>query len=462
MFENNFQGYHDDDGQQRKVYSVSELNAEIKTLIEESYPFVWIVGEISNLRIPASGHFYLTLKDSASQISAVMFRGQQRHLKFMPADGMSVTGMGRLAVYEPRGTYQIILEYLEPSGIGALQIAFEKLKRRLAEEGCFDDRFKKPLPFLPKHISIITSPTGAVVHDILKTVDRRFANLHIQILPAKVQGHGAAEEIVAALELLNARNEADVAILARGGGSLEDLQAFNSEPVARAIFGSRIPIVSAVGHETDYTIADFVADLRAPTPSAAAELVVPEKSELQRRCKDALTHLKTKFLHYFRELNLVLSEISKRLIDPRRKLADFRLRLDDLYDRFNRVFDRRIRREREYLGFWQDRLDANNPRVFTLKSKKRLEQINQNLIKSLLIYNHSKKIITRELSAKLEALNPLAILARGYSVTRTIPAAAVVKDSQVVALGQELEVMLAKGRLICRVKGKTNDGEKNI
>jgi exodeoxyribonuclease VII large subunit len=222
--------------QQRKIYSVSELNAEIKSLLEERFPFVWIYGEISNFRIPVSGHFYFTLKDSASQISAVMFRGQQRNLKFMPEDGMTVTGMGRLSVYDPRGTYQIILEYLEPSGIGTLQIAFEKLKRRLADEGLFDEAHKRLLPFLPRKISIITSPTGAVIHDILNIINRRFPNIHIQIIPVKVQGHGSAEEIAAALELLNSRNEADVAVLARGGGSLEDLQAFNTELVARAIF----------------------------------------------------------------------------------------------------------------------------------------------------------------------------------------------------------------------------------
>ena len=462
MFEDNFTHQSEAGRQERKIYSVSELNAEIKTLIEDSFPFVWIFGEISNLRIPASGHFYFTLKDGASQISAVMFRGQQRHLKFEPEDGMSVTGMGRLGVYEPRGTYQIILEYLEPSGIGALQIAFEKLKKRLAEEGCFDAQFKKPLPFLPKHISIITSPTGAVVHDILKTINRRFGNLHIQIVPVKVQGRGAAEEIASALDLLNTRNETEVAILARGGGSLEDLQAFNSELVARAIFASKIPIVSAVGHETDYTISDFVADLRAPTPTAAAEMIVPEKSELQRHCSDVSRHLKTRILYYFKALNLKLNEISKRLVEPRRKLADHRLRLDDLCARFGRILRFKVRREREYLDFWRDRLGANTPGLVILKAKKQLEQINQNLIKSLIIYNHSKKIKGRELRAKLEALNPLAILARGYSVTRTIPQATVIKDSQKVTLNQELEVLLAKGTLICRVKGKVNDGKKNI
>jgi exodeoxyribonuclease VII large subunit len=462
MSENNFQYSNDGAGRQRKIYSVSELTAEIKSLIEDSFPFVWLFGEISNFRIPASGHYYFTLKDNASQINAVMFRGQQRQLKFEPEDGVSVTAMGRLSVFEPRGTYQIILEYIEPSGIGALQIAFEKLKRRLAAEGCFDDSFKKPIPFLPNNISVITSPSGAVIHDILKTVNRRFAKCHIQIIPVNVQGPGSAAKIVAALELLNARNEADVAILARGGGSLEDLQAFNTESVARAIFESKIPIISAIGHETDYTIADFVADLRAPTPTAAAELAVPEIADLQRRCNDLLIRLQTNFLHYFDRLNLQLSEFSSRLVNPRRKLEDYRLQLDDLCARMHRILLFRVRKEREFVDFWQNRLKANKPRELFIKAKQKLEQVNQNLFKTLIISNHSKKIHIRELSASLAALNPLAILARGYSVTRTIPDAVVVKNSQKVALGQKLEVMLAKGRLICHVKGKVDHGKKDF
>ncbi|MEJ2166622.1 MAG: exodeoxyribonuclease VII large subunit [Desulfobacterales bacterium] len=447
---------------QRKIYSVSELNAEIKSLLEERFPFVWIYGEISNFRIPVSGHFYFTLKDSASQLSAVMFRGQQRNLKFMPADGMTVTGMGRLSVYDPRGTYQIILEYLEPSGIGALQIAFEKLKRRLADEGLFDAAHKRLLPFLPGKISIITSPTGAVVHDILNIINRRFPNIHVQIIPVKVQGHGSAEEIAAALELLNSRNEADVAILARGGGSLEDLQAFNSEMVARAIFASKIPIVSAVGHETDYTISDFVADFRAPTPSAAAELVVPQRSELQRRCDEMLMRLVNNTLNYFKGLKVKLNDFSQRLVRPRRRFEDYRLRLDDLTARLNRILFFRMRRERQHLALWENRLAANSPRILLKKTHYQLDQNYNNLLKSFIIYKNSRQIEIRALTAKLEALNPLAILARGYSVTRTIPDAMVVRDSETVALDQDLEVMLAKGRLLCRVQGKTNDGKKDI
>ena len=440
------------------IYTVSELNANIKSLIEEKFPFVWIFGEISNFRIPASGHFYFTLKDDASQISSVMFRGQQRNLKFEPEDGLNVTGMGRISVYEPRGTYQIIIEYLEPSGAGALQIAFEKLKKRLADEGCFDDVHKKPLPFLPHKISIITSPSGAVVHDILHIINRRFPNLAIQIIPVKVQGEGAVEQIVAAVEQLNLAKDSDVAILARGGGSLEDLQAFNTESVARAVFSSKIPIISAVGHETDYTISDFVADLRAPTPSAAAELVVPQKSELKQHCKDLGTLLKIKIDHYFKSLNQKINENTKRLVDPRRKLEDSCLKVDDLTARLNRILFHRILRERKYYDFWDDRLHVNSPIHLFKNNKIILEQNYNKLFKSFKIYNKLNQIKVRELAATLQVLSPAAILARGYSITRTIPGKTVVKDPETVSLDQDLEVMVASGRLYCRVKGKSTNG----
>lgn len=446
----------------RKIYSVSELNAEIKALLEESYPFVWLSGEISNFRIPASGHFYFSIKDATSHISAVMFRGQQRQLKFEPEDGMSITGMGRISVYEPRGTYQIILEYLEPSGVGALQVAFEQLKNRLADEGLFDDEFKTDIPFIPNKIGIITSRSGAVVHDILQVVRRRFPNIAIQIYPVKVQGDGAVENIIDALELLNDRAECDVGILARGGGSLEDLQAFNSESVARAIFGSKIPIISAVGHETDYTIADFVADLRAPTPSAAAELVVPEKSVLEHRCHELTGRLNSVIYNYFSNLKIRVREISQRLIDPRRRVEDLRLRIDDLGLRLNRIFAYRLRRDRENLAFRIDRLQANTPQLLIRKMKTKLEQNYHNLLKSYLLLNTSKQIKMRELTAKLETLSPVAILSRGYSITRTIPEARVIKDTRAVALNQDVEVMVANGRLFCRVKGKSTDGKENI
>ena len=445
-------------GSRTNIYTVSELNTNIKSLIEENFPFVWIFGEISNFRVPASGHFYFTLKDQTSQISSVMFRGQQRNLKFEPEDGLNVTGMGRISVYEPRGTYQIILEYLEPSGAGALQFAFEKLKKRLAAEGFFDEVHKKPIPFIPNKISIITSPSGAVVHDILHIINRRFENLAIQIIPVNVQGEGSVEQIVAAVEWLNVAKDSDVAILARGGGSLEDLQAFNAESVARAVFLSKIPIISAIGHETDYTISDFVADLRAPTPSAAAELVVPEKSELEQHCKDIGTLLKIKINHYFKYLNQKLDQNFNRLVDPRRKLEDSCLKVDDLTARLNRVLFHRILRERNKYDLWDGRLHVNNPINLFKNIKKQLEQNYNNLLKSFEIYNKSNQIKIRELAATLQALSPAAILARGYSITRTIPGKTVVKDPETVSLDQDLEVMVASGRLYCRVKGKSTNG----
>jgi exodeoxyribonuclease VII large subunit len=445
-------------GGTQKIYTVSELNAKIKMLLEESYPFVWISGEISNFRRPISGHVYFTLKDNASQISAVMFRGQQNHLKFEPEDGMSVTGMGRISVYEPRGTYQIILEYMEPSGIGALQIAYEKLKARLAEEGYFDEAHKKPLPFLPQRISIITSPSGVVVHDILKIIQRRFENIVIEIIPVKVQGDGADDEIVEGLKLLNDRGEADLAILARGGGSLEDLHAFNSEPVARAIFHSQIPIVSAIGHETDFTIADFVADLRAPTPSAAAEMAVPLKVELNRRCTELTSMLNSNINRYINGLQLELKAISEKLIDPRKKIQDLKLNIDDLTARLNRQISAFLNIKQEHLGWWMDRLTVNKPIDQIKKLNEKLDDLFNNMLKSYVIYNNQNKSKLRELIATLHALSPMEILNRGYSITRTIPHARIVKDSDMVALNQEVEVMLAKGRLFCHVRRKSTDG----
>lgn len=442
----------------QKIYSVSELNANIKILLEESFPFLWICGEISNFRRPLSGHLYFTLKDDVSQISAVMFRGQQSQLKFDPEDGMSITGMGRISVYEPRGTYQIIFEYMEPYGIGALQLAYEKLKARLSEEGYFDEAHKKPLPVLPRKISIITSPTGAVVHDILKIIQRRFANVAIDIIPVKVQGDGAEDEIVAALKILNDRGDADVAILARGGGSIEDLQAFNSEPVAKAIFHSQIPIVSAIGHETDFTIADFVADLRAPTPSAAAEMVVPEKTALMRRCADLSSALKLNIYRYIKELHFKQNVISEKLVDPRKKIQKLQLTIDDLSTRLTRLISVYLTSKQEYLGWWRDRLYANNPLIQAKKMNDKLNYIYSYMLKSFEIYTNLKKSKLGELIATLHALSPMDILQRGYSITRTIPQARIVKDSDMVALHQEVEVMLAKGTLFCQVKGKSSNG----
>ena len=314
---------------ERRIYTISELTHSIKSLLETKFPFVWLVGEISNFHTPVSGHFYFSLRDPDAQISAVMFRGQNRNLRFRPEDGLSVIAMGRINVYEPKGIYQLIIEYLEPEGIGVLQLAFEQLKARLAAEGLFDEEHKQPVPFLPRRIAVITSPTGAVIRDILNVIGRRYPNVVIEIVPVRVQGEEAAGEIAEALYFLNEQDNAEVIVVARGGGSLEDLQAFNSELVARAIFSSHIPVVSAVGHETDFTIADFTADLRAPTPSAAAELIVPVKDDLVRLIQGITGTLRTSITQRLRLLRERNIRVSGRLVHPKRQIADYRLRLDD-------------------------------------------------------------------------------------------------------------------------------------
>jgi exodeoxyribonuclease VII large subunit len=439
---------------QRRIHTVSELTAKVKALLEDNFPFIWICGEISNFRVPASGHFYFTLKDEKAQINTVMFRSQNRNLKFEPEDGMSITGLGRISLYEPRGTYQIILEYIEPEGTGAIQLAFEQLKARLSAEGLFDEKHKKPLPFLPRKISIITSPTGAVVHDILKIINRRFSNIHIAIIPVKVQGYGAESEIVSGLDMINARSDSDVAILSRGGGSLEDLHAFNSEDVARAIFSSKIPIISAVGHETDFSIADFVADLRAPTPSTAAELAVPLKIDLSRRVAELTTTLTVRFSRYIEHLQTFANEISNRLIDPNKRIEDLRLRTDDLLARIIRTFKNSIVQHKERLGWRFEHLNTHNPLIHMRKAHEKLDQIHNNILTYQKICLNNKQSFLRELNARLNALSPNAILSRGYSITRTIPDQVVVRDPQQVNIEQDLEIMVAKGSLICRVKRK--------
>ena len=439
---------------QHRIYTVSELTSDIKDILEKTYPFIWIYGEISNFNVPASGHFYFTVKDEHAQINAVMFRNQNRNLKFKPEDGITITGLARISVYEPRGTYQIIFEYLEPKGTGAIQLAFEQLKKRLADEGLFDEKHKKPLPFLPGKISIITSPTGAVVHDILQIIDRRFSNLYLEIVPVKVQGYGAEDEIISAIEMINARCGSDVAILARGGGSLEDFHAFNSEDVARAVFASKIPIISAVGHETDFSITDFVADFRAPTPSAAAELAVPLKKDLSRRITDLSEGLSTRFLRYFGHLQTVLKGMSNRLVHPNRKMVDLRLRTDDMLGRLNRAFKNIILQHHERLLWRIERLFSNNPSIQIKTLKDKLNQKCGSIDIYMRIIINNKRSILRELEVKLHTLSPEAILARGYSITRTIPDAAVIRDPQEVSVGQDLEVMVAGGAFICSVKRK--------
>jgi len=390
----------------RKVYSISELTREIQSLLEEHFPSVWVEGEVSNLRRTSSGHIYFTLKDEFSQIRAVLFRGRQERIKFTLEDGMSVECLGSVSVYEQKGEYQIIVEYIEPKGIGALQLAFEQLKERLKKEGLFDQERKRPLPFLPRKIGLVTSPSGAAIRDILNVVTRRFANVHILLYPSRVQGEGAANEIAEGISRLNELEGIDVIIAARGGGSLEDLWAFNEEPVARAIFASRVPVISAVGHETDYTISDFVADVRAPTPSAAAELVVHRKEDLVREV-EALGH----------EL---LRAVTARLMVMRGSLEKATRGLRDPLEKLKSQMVRLIEAKRA-LGF------AIGHFIEILRKE------------------HEKAM------EKLDTLSPLSILKRGYSITFKLPDMDIIKDAGSVESGDAVRVKVHRGEMKCTV-----------
>lgn len=439
---------------ENKIYSITELTHEIKKLLEDHYPFIWIYGEISNLNIPSSGHFYFTLKDNNSRINAIIFKGQLRNIKFTPENGMYVIGFGRLSLYESRGTYQIIFEYLEPKGIGSLQIAYEQLKSKLSAQGFFDVSCKKKLPFLPRNISIITSPTGSVLFDILNIIDRRFPDVNIRILPVKVQGELSELDIVNAIKLLNEYGNTDVAIIARGGGSIEEMQSFNSESVARAIFESDIPIISAIGHETDFTIADFVSDYRAPTPSVAAEIVVPLKTDLLLSIKKATSSLKSYYIRHINDYRAAINNYLKRLKDPKRKVQDLLIRNDDLYNRLLRASMLLIKQHRSCIYWTHDKLLTWSPVNYVLKNREFNNMLLLYMFKSINILINRKRYILNEYSSKLSALNPAAILNRGYSITRTIPEKHVITDSANVNIDQLLEVIVAKGTIICRVERK--------
>ena len=439
---------------ERHILSVSELTAGIKDLLESTFDEVWVEGEVSNLRRPPSGHLYFTLKDENSQIRGVLFKQQSRYLRFELEDGQQVICWGRVGIYEKRGEYQLILDYIEPMGIGSLQLAFEQLKQRLFEEGLFDEARKRALPLVPKRIGIVTSPTGAVIRDMLHILRRRFANIEVLLYPVRVQGEGAAAEIAQAIAFLGAQGEVDVIIVGRGGGSLEDLWAFNEEAVARAIFSCPIPVISAVGHETDFTIADFVADVRAPTPSAAAELVVQQKRDLIR----AIEVLRERMLRGMDRLLVSdreeITGMQGRIKDPRRRIEEHRLRLDE---QWSRLAQATLRTWREKGGRVERALRLLLTQSPTHEIRSYRESIAQ-LIKELrgdmaTILTAKRKGWEKEV-ARLDALSPLAILGRGYSITRRLPDNLILRAVDEVEIKGQVAVRLSRGELICRVEGK--------
>jgi len=440
---------------QRRIVTVSELTAAIRGLLETSFGDIWVDGEISNCRLWNTGHLYFTLKDGGSQIKAVMFRSAVRYLKFKPEDGLRVIARGRLGVYEPKGEYQFVCEHLEPHGLGALQLAFEQLKKKLQAEGLFDAARKRPLPALPRKIGIVTSLEGAALRDIIKVLRRRHPNAHLVIRPARVQGDGAAGEVAQALRAIVKVPGVQVVIVGRGGGSLEDLRAFNQEVVARAIAASPVPIISAVGHETDVTIADFVADLRAPTPSAAAEMVVAAKDEFGRRI-DRLAQRLTAVAR----AGLQHRRAALHARTSRRGLAGWQTRLAmrgrhaaELTHHLRRaVLSRLARRDREYRGL-RDRLEAHDFRRRLAGIRGRLGNADERLRAAGVRGRERAESQFRVLAGRLDTLSPLAVLARGYAVCWNADRTAIVRRATDVAAGERVCVTLQEGEIECDVRG---------
>ena len=434
------------------IYTISILTREIKTLLEETYPFIWVCGEISNYSVPASGHSYFTLKDHQSTIQAVLFKNQKLRLKFDLEAGMKVYGLARLSIYEPRGTYQLIFEHLEPEGAGSFQIAFEQLKRKLSDRGYFDQKFKKPIPFLPLNLCIITSGTGAALRDIIHISKRRFSNCRLEILPVKVQGDGADIEIVNAIRLANQHRKAEVIILARGGGSLEDLSAFNSERVAEAIFHSMIPIITGVGHETDFTIADFVADLRAPTPSAAAELALPDKQILIQRISELKQRLNKTISFYISNLHHLVLSLKSRLKTPKMLIYDHRLKLEELEFRLNHQIKNHFQRYKEKIRWLSELLYSKTLEKRIFDEKNSIKILTDMLTHHFYVIFQKNKTTLMQLISKIEALSPLSVLSRGYSISRLVSNNNIIIDSVQVQPEDKLEIILFKGRIISKVE----------
>ncbi len=437
----------------RDILSVSALNERIKAFLEEGFSLVWVEGEVSNLHRPASGHIYFTLKDAKCQIRAVIFRnpyaqrGWTRPAGFALEEGMSIVCRARLTVYPPRGDYQLIIDAVEPKGLGALQKAFEQLKARLDAEGLFDQNRKKSLPFLPTGIGVITSPTGAVIRDILTVTRRRFPSVNILIAPVRVQGTEAPAEIIRALGDLQIAPGIEVIILARGGGSLEDLAAFNDEGVARAIARSRLAVISAVGHETDFTIADFIADLRAATPSAAAELAVPLRAELMEMVETLRLRMIRRRRQDTERLQQRVAELAERLRDPKRRLTDIRIALDDAAERMRVSLIHLLAVHRQKCITMAVRLEHRNPRSRIAERRLYAEMLTKDL--RVAWERQSGQRASRLASAMvlIDSLSPLAVLNRGYSITRRLPDGRILRLAGDVQTGERIDVRLAAGSL---------------
>lgn len=435
---------------EKTVLTVTRLTALLRGVIEENFEQVWVEGEVSNLSFPSSGHVYFTLKDSGAQLRAVLFKSAAKNLKFQLKDGMALILRGRLSLYDQRGEYQIIVEYAEPAGIGALQLAFTQLKERLSREGLFDKEHKLPLPDFPQTVAVITSPTGAAIHDIINIIKRRFAPLQLLIYPVRVQGEGASLEISTAIDEINRLKMADLLIVGRGGGSLEDLWAFNEEPVALAIYRSTIPIISAVGHETDWSISDFVADLRAPTPSAAAELVIQSRSQLKAEVEQLRHRLVLSMEFQLKELGSRQRSLQRMITDPSIMLGHLAQRIDDLSERLKLAGIRAIEKRYEQLQRLKSEFIYANPAVTIEQQRLTVELCEKKLEELLTETFDMARNRCQVATAQLDVLSPLKTLARGYAIAATHKGI-VVTDAAQLNSGDALLLTLHKGTVSCSV-----------
>ena len=442
------------DTHNRQVFTVSELNRTVRQLLESTLPLLWVEGEISNFARPNSGHWYLTLKDQQAQVRCAMFKNSNARVSFKPANGISVLVRCRVGLYEGRGDYQLIIEHMEEAGFGALQRQFDQLKAKLANESLFDQAHKQPMPTSVNHIGVVTSPTGAAFKDILAVLNRRFPNIKVTLFPTAVQGDQAAGQIVEAIANANQDGRCDALIVGRGGGSLEDLWPFNEEVVARAVFHSKIPIISAVGHEIDFTITDFVADLRAPTPSAAAELISPNGDEMAAQLGGLQTLLSDAMSRRLQRLEQKTNDLRNRLQHPGRKLQEQAQHLDHLDIRLKRSMQAMVQLYRHRMTLSRDRLLRQHPRDALVQKKQHMNNAVIRLSKAVGQQLRQKMNHTEQTLHLLDAVSPLKILGRGFSVLRN-DNNQVVKSTASVRPGENLRARLSDGELHVEVTKTT-------
>ena len=443
----------------QEIISVSEINKRAKSILEENFPFVWIQGEVSNFFSAASGHWYFSLKDETSEIRCAMFTNKNHHITFEPKDGDHLVLNGTLSIFEGRGQYQIIVEHIELAGEGALLKAFEELKKKLQLEGLFDDSIKRQLPAYPKNIAVVTSPDGAVIQDIINVLDRRSPFLDLTVVPTLVQGEKAAPLICDALNKVGKLKKVDVVILARGGGSIEDLWAFNNEEVARAIVNCPIPIISAVGHETDFTISDFVSDLRAPTPSVAAEIISQPYSELIETLEGYQNYISRSVISQIDLQRTQITNLIKRIRHPGDKLREISQKLDYIETTLIQNINQEISFKKNGLNLKDLSLQQNSPQNKVKEAKVYLQNASKDLLKALKLEIERKSTVLAEIVATLQAVSPLSVLSRGYSIISTEPDGKILSSSNQVEIGQTISAILSKGSIKAEIKSK-DENEK--